>query len=488
MSVIKLFKALALAMAVAVVPAAALAAPNPQNVLDRYVARPDPSFGWKVEKTFTGLGYHGAVLDLTSQTWLTAKDTDKPTWKHWLTITVPDKVESHKALLFIGGGSNTTKAPANATDRFAAMAIETRSVIAELGEVPNQPLRFPDTPTVARTEDDIIAYLQARYDPKTNPEALVRLPMVKSGTAAMTAIQQYLGSAEGGKLKIDGFVVAGGSKRGWTTWLVGLLDKRVVGIMPIVINVLDVEATTKHHWMAMGYFSPALGDYVRHKLIPDQIGKPQLAQVNVIEDPLSYVDRPRMKIPKYILNAVGDEYFPPDNTKFSYHLLPQGKRLRMIPNSKHSTAGTDINENMTAWYEAIIRGRKVPDYTWTVRKSDGAIVVKPQGNPTEVLLWQGTNPKARDFRVDSIGNAFKSTKLVRQKDGTYVGNVPKPDSGFTAYFVEMTYPSGTKFPFKFTTEVYVKPDIYPYRWEDAKPITAPPKAASAAPAVAPVGG
>jgi hypothetical protein len=37
----------------------------------------------------------------------------------------------------------------------------------------------------------------------------------------------------------------------------------------------------------------------------------------------------------------------------------------------------------------------------------------------------------------------------------------------------MTYPSGTKYPFKFTTEVYVKPDILPYRWEDARPITAP---------------
>ncbi len=52
--------------------------------------------------------------------------------------------------------------------------------------------------------------------------------------------------------------------------------------------------------------------------------------------------------------------------------------------------------------------------------------------------------------------------------------MPKPAEGFTAYFVEMTYPSGVKYPFKFTTEVYVKPDILPYRWEDARPITAPP--------------
>jgi PhoPQ-activated pathogenicity-related protein len=454
-------------------PSTQVVAPNPPNVLDRYVARSDPSFEWKVEKTFTGPGYHGAVLELTSQTWLSEDQVDRPVWKHWLTVTIPDTLTSEKAFLYIGGGSTRTAAPNGPSERFALMATDTNSVIAELGQVPNQPLRFAETPDIPRTEDDIIAYLQARYDPERNPEALVRLPMVKSGTAAMTAVQQYLASEAGGRKTIDGFVVSGGSKRGWTSWLVGLMDARVVGMIPIVINVLDVDGTTRHHWETMGYFSPALGDYVHHKLIPDEIGKPMLTAVNTIEDPLNYRGRPRMKIPKFIINAVGDEYFPPDNTKFSYPLLPASKNLRMLPNSKHSTAGTDINQSMTAWYDAVIKGRTIPEDTWTVRE-DGAIVVKPGAKPSQVLLWQGTNPKARDFRVDSIGpSAFTSTPLQPAADGSYVANVPKPAEGFTAYFVEMIYPSGAKYPFKFTTEVYVKPDILPYRWEDARPITAP---------------
>lgn len=244
-------------------------------------------------------------------------------------------------------------------------------------------------------------------------------------------------------------------------------------MIPIVINVLDVDATTRHHWEAMGYFSPALGDYINHKLIPDEIGR-KMTVVNNIEDPLVYRGRPRMQIPKFIINAVGDEYFPPDNTKFSYHLLPASKRLRMLPNSKHSTAGTDINESMTAWYDSLIHNRPTPDYSWTVR-DDGALVINAGPvKPTQVLLWQGTNPKARDFRVDSIGpKAFTSSELKPAADGTYIANVEKPAEGFTAYFVELTYPSGMKFPLKFTTEVYVKPDILPYRWEDARPITAP---------------
>lgn len=447
--------------------------PNPPNVLDAYVAKPDPTFAWKVEKTFTGEGYHGVVLELTSQTWMTAADSSRPVWKHWLTITIPNAVTAKKAFLYINGGSNTSAAPTDSSARFAVMAVDTGSVIADLSNVPNQPIRFAGTIDAARSEDDMIAYLQANYDAQKNPVALARLPMVKSGTAAMTAVQQFLASDAGGKLPIDGFVVSGGSKRAWTSWLVGLLDPRVIGMIPIVINVLDVDATTRHHWETMGYFSPALGDYVNHKLIPNEIGR-KMVEINAIEDPLNYRGRPQMLMPKFIINAVGDEYFPPDNTKFSYHLLPGEKQLRMLPNSRHSTAGTDINESMTAWYGSVIHNTPIPAYSWTVR-DDGALVVNPGAQkPSEVRLWQGTNPKDRDFRVQTLGDkAFSSTLLQLAADGTYIGNVAKPATGFTAYFVELTYPSATKYPFKFTTEVYVKPDILPYRWEDARPITAP---------------
>jgi PhoPQ-activated pathogenicity-related protein len=106
-------------------------------------------------------------------------------------------------------------------------------------------------------------------------------------------------------------------------------------------------------------------------------------------------------------------------------------------------------------------------------RQDGAIVVRSVETPLEVNLWQGTNPQARDFRVDSIGEAFTSTPLDRRDDGTWVGEVAAPEHGFTAYFVELVYAGATRSPFKFTTEVSVLPDVLPFRWEDARPITAP---------------
>ncbi|MBL8770594.1 MAG: hypothetical protein JNK30_04365 [Phenylobacterium sp.] len=444
------------------------------NALDAYVAKPDPSFGFTVVGVQKGLGYRTAVLQLTSQTWDAPKDVDATVWKHWLTVIIPDDVASSKAFLYITGGDKGDPAPKGPPPHLAKLAVDTRSVVAQLNDVPNQPLTFADDPAKkARVEDEIIAYLQARYATTKDPGQLLRLPMVKSGTQAMTAIQRFVATDTKDRLKIDGFVVAGASKRGWTTWLVGAVDKRVVGIVPLVISVLSVEDTAIHHWRAMGYFSPALQDYVDARLIPDQIGKPGLAGVNLIEDPLNYQDRPTMKIPKYVINAVGDEYFPPDNTRYGYSKVAQPRRLRMIPNANHSLSGTDVMESVTAFHDAVISGRPLPDYSWSVGKG-GEIVVKPKGKPSEVRLWQGTNPKARDFRTDTLGfKAFTSTVLTARPDGTYVGAVEKPAAGYTAYFVELTYPSGGRYPLKFTTEVYVKPDVLPYRWEDAKPITRP---------------
>ena len=470
MKLLKLLGGVLAAATLFVAPALA----GPPNALDAYVAKPDPSYNVRVVGSCNGEGYRCAVLQLTSQTW-GPKDVDDRVWKHWMTVVIPDKVSHTKAFLYITGGEKGDAAPTKPADRFARLAVETSSVVVELDDVPNQPLTFADDPKrKARVEDEIIAYLQARYATTQNADELLRLPMVKSGTQAMTAVQTFIKAETGGKLKIDGFVVSGGSKRGWTAWLVGAVDKRVVAIVPIVINVLSVEDTAIHHWRALGYFSPALQDYVDAGLIPGQIGKPGLAGVNLIEDPLNYQDRATMKIPKYVINAVGDEYFPPDNTRYGYHKVAQPKRLRMIPNANHSTAGTDIMESITAFHDAVLNQRAMPDYAWTVR-ADGAIVVTPQGAPSEVLLWQGTNPKDRDFRVDTIGKSFTSTPLTRQPDGTFVGDVPKPASGYTAYFVELVYPSGGRYPLKFTTEVSVKPDVLPYRWEDARPITSPPK-------------
>jgi PhoPQ-activated pathogenicity-related protein len=440
----------------------AIVARGEETALDRYVATPDPVYAWKLAGAYPGEGQTTYVLDLTSQTWRTAADVDRPVWKHWLTIVKPDKAAPGTGFLFIGGGSNRDKAPTKASERTTQLALDTGTVVAELGMVPNQPLYFSDSKDKGRSEDDLIAYTRVKYFSTKDPYWLVRLAMVKSGVRAMDAIQEFLASEEGGKLKIDKFAVAGGSKRGWTTWLVGVVDPRVVAIIPIVIDALNSEVITRHHYEAYGFFSPALNDYVRHGLFPGKVGTPEYREILAIEDPYNYRQRPRLKMPKLVLNASGDQFFLPDNSQFYYHDLPEEKHLRYVPNAKHNLAGSDARETIAAFYQMVLDGTPRPKFSWT-RESDGVLRVKVEDTPEQVHVWQATNPQARDFRVDTIGNAYKSSTLEPSADGTYVAKVDKPAKGFTAFFVELVYPSGKKYPLKLTTDVCVVPDVLPFK-------------------------
>jgi PhoPQ-activated pathogenicity-related protein len=438
-----------------------------ETFLDKYIAKPDSAYSWKLVNTIAGEGCTGFVLQLTSQTWRSEKEVDRPVWTHWLTIVKPNSTASNKALLFIGGGDNGDAAPAAISERARRFAIETNTVIAELGMVPNQPLFFSDSKDKGRFEDDLIAYSRVKQMQTGEDSWLVRLAMVKSGVRALDAIQEFMASNAGGHLKIDNFVVSGASKRGWTTWLVGVVDKRVIAIMPAVIDALNSEEITRHHFEAYGFFSSALEDYVNHKIFPDKIGTPEYQHILAIEDPYNYLKRDRLKIPKFMINASGDQFFLPDNSQFYYDKIQGEKHIRYVPNTKHNLAGSDASDSMIAFYEAVLNHRARPEFSWKKQK-DGSIIVTIKDKPREVNLWQATNTKARDFRVDTIGKAYTSTPLKEQKPGVYVGRVDKPATGFTAFFVELVYDSGGKYPFKFTTEVSIVPDVLPFKFADAK--------------------
>ena len=53
-----------------------------------------------------------------------------------------------------------------------------------------------------------------------------------------------------------------------------------------------------------------------------------------------------------------------------------------------------------------------------------------------------------------------------------MAHVPAPAKGWTAFFVEMTYPGG-KYPLKFTSRVRVTPDTEPFPAYVPKPHPTP---------------
>jgi PhoPQ-activated pathogenicity-related protein len=438
-----------------------------ETALDRYVAKPDPSYHWKLAATYPGKGQTTYVISLTSQTWRSADEVNKPVWTHWLTVVRPDHARPGTAFLFIGGGKLSDPQPKAAPERVAALAEGTNTVVAELSLVPNQPLSFADSSKHPRSEDDLVAYSRVKYIVTGDEEWLVRLAMVKSAVRAMDCLQEFFASNDGGNLKIDHFVVSGASKRGWTTWLVGIVDPRVIAIIPLVIDALNSEKVTQHHFEAYGYFAPSLKDYVHHGIFPYAIGTPAYHRVLAIEDPYSYRHRERLKIPKFAINAAGDQFFLPDGSQFYFADLPPEKYLRYTPNAKHNLKGSDALESLQAFYQAILDNHPRPRFSWK-KEPNGDLAVTTEDTPREVNVWQATNPKARDFRLDVIGKAWHSTPLAASSPGHYFAHVSAPPTGYTAFFVELVYDSGGKYPFKFTTEVSVVPDVLPYQWKDVK--------------------
>jgi PhoPQ-activated pathogenicity-related protein len=259
---------------------------------------------------------------------------------------------------------------------------------------------------------------------------------------------------------VDGFVVAGGSKRGWTTWTTAAVDKRVVAIIPCVIDLLNIEPSMLHHYGAYGFWAPAIGNYTAFRIM-DWNGTPQYHALMKIVEPYEY--RKRFTMPKFIVNAGGDQFFLPDSSQFYFNDLPGVKYLRYIPNADHSLKGSDAFETLLACYNAVLNKLPLPQFSWTVLKDD-SIQVTAKDTPTEVKLWQATNPDARDFRLETLGPKYESTPLRDQGGGVYLAKVPNPPKGWTAFFAELTYPSGCQFPFKFTTQVKVVPDVLPYKF------------------------
>jgi PhoPQ-activated pathogenicity-related protein len=427
------------------------------TALDRYVAAPDSSYRYEAIGTIPGDGYNAHVLDLTSQRWRGEAEVDRPLWKHWLTVVAPEQVATDTALLVIAGGSNEKKPPARVNPLLAMAAVATRSVIAELRMVPNQPLTF-EGESQTRAEDAIIAHSWDKYL-RTGDEAWpLRLPMTKSVVRAMDAITGFSHSDVGGGIVVDRFVLGGASKRGWTAWTAAAVDKRVAAVVPVVIDLLNIETSFEHHYRAYGFWAPAIAAYQASGIM-HWARSAELASLLKIEDPFAYRDR--LTMPKFIINSTGDQYFLPDSSNFYFDALVGEKYLRYVPNTDHSLKGSDAPESALAFYEAIVAGRPRPRFSWSF-ELDGSIEVETETPAIAAALWQATNPVARDFRLEAIGPAYTRSALEANGDRRYVAKVPAPAHGWVAYFVELTFPSHGHFPFKFTTGVRVAPEMLPF--------------------------
>jgi PhoPQ-activated pathogenicity-related protein len=441
--------------ATSAVPTAAFIERAP-TALDRYIAAPDPAFGFRRINAFTGSGYRAYVLEMTSQRWRSSKEVNAPIWTHWLTIVEPQDLRTDIGLLVIAGGSNTDPPPGRAYPLLARLAQDTHAIACGLQMVPNQPLEFRDRKG-ALSEDDLIAYSWIKFLRTGDETWPLRLPMTKAVVRAMDTITAFCRRRT---VNVDRFIVGGASKRGWTTWTTAAADKRVAAFVPVVADVLNMVPNILHEYRCYGTWPPSLEPYVKFGIV-DWFGTPQLRALAEIEDPYSY--RTRYTMPKLIVNATGDAFFVPDSSQFYFDELPPRRYLCYLPNTDHSLRGSadSVANTVLAFCHAVIDRNPLPNMSWHFEGND-AIVVHTTGTPSMARLWEASDDSARDFRVEKIGKAFNYHDLHDEGNNTFVGRVASPQDGWLAYFVELTYPTPSGKTFKMTTSVRVVPDVLPF--------------------------
>jgi len=487
--------------------------------LDDYVWKPDSHYGYEYlegqeihGRTADGTkSYTGYMLNVTSQQWLTPEDVTQSIWWHILVVIVPSEVNYQaNATLWVTGGNNNYPMglPTNMDEDIwasASLAMNSGTITGALFQIPNQHVTFSGDPEQkSRSEDSIIAYTWDHFlkDPDS-PEWLVRLPMVKSCLRAMDAMTDFVATKlPETNAQLDYYVVAGASKRGWTTWLVGAVDPdRVMAIVPIVLDAVNFIKVMHHQYQSYNGWSFALDDYYSMN-ITGRFDDPNMHKLSQIEDPYFYFDR--LTMPKLVVNAVGDEFQQPDDTHYWWKDLPEPKHFLLVPNAEHSLA-TGILEAIPAigtWIEMLLEKHAIPQMAWERDANNGDITltIDGVGEPLFVRKWWATSSNKnlrRDFRFINIddpcdegygydGNCintevfWKSEIIHPTRIGgrTYKAHMDTPTDGtYGAFMIDVKFKNEFKLGsnwhpgfipkdkygvLEFTTEVSIVPDTFPY--------------------------
>ena len=434
-----------------------------ESLMKDYVQREAAAPRFEIEKVVDGEAWQEYIIRMVSQQWLTPNEVHPVEWQHWLTIVVPDEIEEREALMIIGGGSHKDETPESADPTLVQVAVATKSVVADITNIPFQPVVYADDDASERYEDALIAYgwrssSKGRRD--EDVEWLARLPMTRAVVRGMDVVQKVSSSA--GK-PVERFVTAGASKRGWTTWTTAVTDDRVMAIIPIVIDLLNVVPSFDHHWRCYGEWSPAINDYINEGIM-DWMGSIEFDRLMEIVEPYSFIDE--LELPKFLINATGDEFFVTDSWRFYWDDLPGEKYVQYIPNTNHSLKGVDEEYDLmslTAFYKAVISETDLPRFEWHVSGDSIFAQIDHSANPHyRVTQWEAVNAEGRDFRVDIIGRTWTATSIARAEDGVYSVGITAPEEGYKAGLLEIVFNPDSDLPFTFTTGTVVAPDTYPF--------------------------
>lgn len=398
-----------------------------EQALRHYVELEDEAYQWEHKESYKVGKARVHHLLLTSQKWR------EYVWTHQLTLFVPEEVTTDLALLFISGGSNQDGEPRwSKNSRFlsamAELANHNKAIVTLLRQIPNQPL-FD-----GKVEDELISFTLHQFTQEKDFTWPLLFPMVKGAVKAMDAVQEFSGQTLG--KDVEGFLVSGASKRGWTSWLTAAVgDERVKAIAPMVIDVLNMPVNLKYQLESYGEYSDQINDYVKLGIIQGMDTEEGKILATMI-DPYSY--REQLRVPKMIFIGTNDPYWTVDAIKNYWNEIPGKNLIHYVPNAGHDLdGGKQALTGLSAFFALTALDQPYPTNTWNVREEEDAAVLSITLNDPSLQgasLWSATSAD-RDFRDEK----WRDEKLKISDTSTITLRQAYPQDGYMAFYVDLRY-------------------------------------------------
>ena len=424
-----------------------------------YIESTKNEFSYEIEDIIYDEDWTGFHIKMISGEWLDKKKVEDVEWSHYVDIVIPNETLTETGIMFIDGGV-TDENYFRLDSISVGYALKTKSIIVNLHNIPVQPINFLASDQENFVEDDLIAYAWSQFlergAKKEDIEWLPRLPMTRAVVRSMDLAQEIVAQ---NNRKLNDFVVSGASKRGWTAWTTAAVDDRVVGLAPMVIDMLNLVPSFENHYRSYGEFSPAVQDYINYN-IQDWMGTDEFEVLMSYIEP--YAFKEKFTMPKYIINAGSDEFFSTDSWRFYYDELPDNKLIRYVPNKNHSLNGRYLDEDLISFFYRIVNDIDLPTLNWELIDDNLAVYLDYDGEYS-VSIWRAFNKDGRDFRLWEEGELWKESKIKLNENNIYNIKLDNQVDGYQAIMVEFNLDNDSKFPLKISTGPYVIPDSYPYK-------------------------
>ncbi|EBP3362032.1 PhoPQ-regulated protein [Salmonella enterica subsp. enterica] len=395
--------------------------------------------------------------ELLSQHWSPDDMVTPAQWRHNVDIYIPETAKQRHALVVVNNGVNYEEGvqinskPVDFTqETLASIARDTNTIVISVSDIPNQYLTFQDDKKPLKEDESVsrswALFMEAPEQRKLMP---LNIPMVSSLSQAIRLAKEELT-----RWNIHSFIVTGISKRGWTAWLSAIADPDVEAIVPFAIDLLDIDASLEHIYQSYGGNWPITFYPYYQQGIDEKIKTHSFSQLRQIIDPLRYLNtvyQPRLAIPKYIINASGDDFFVPDNSRFYYSKLPGVKSLRIVPNTSHYSIKQITEESLVTFINRFQDKKTLPQVLGIIQHN--LLTVYFSEEPIKVVRWTATNPNARDFRY-ACGIRYHPLTIDIPTNNRVNITLNEPVTGWEATYIEATFDDG----YVATTQVYITPD------------------------------